>query len=167
MFTSIDELVKRFKWETKMTGSFLDQFSDQSLKQRINDEHRNIGRIVWHIITIYPEMLGATGIPIEIVRADSPILTSAKEMARIYRAASREAIDFISENWTDDTLQIEDSVYECIWPRGKTVMVFLLHEVHHRGQLTVLMRQAGLVVPSTYGPAKEGWAEEGQPIPLI
>ena len=36
-------------------------------------------------------------------------------------------------------------------------------EAHHRGQMTVLMRQAGLTVPGIYGPAQEEWAAMGMP----
>ena len=39
--------------------------------------------------------------------------------------------------------------------RGMAVLVMLHHEIHHRGQMTVLMRQAGLPVPGVYGPAKD------------
>ena len=40
-------------------------------------------------------------------------------------------------------------------------MTLINHQNHHRGQMTVLMRQAGLTVPGVYGPAKKrvgrGW----------
>jgi uncharacterized damage-inducible protein DinB len=29
------------------------------------------------------------------------------------------------------------------------------HLIHHRGQLIVLMREAGLIVPGVYGPSRE------------
>ncbi|MGO4373779.1 DinB family protein, partial [Paenibacillus sp. MCAF20] len=45
--------------------------------------------------------------------------------------------------------------------------VLIKHEIHHRGQMTVLMRQAGLRVPDLYGPTKEQWAEFGAPAPVI
>ena len=32
----------------------------------------------------------------------------------------------------------------------------LHHEIHHRGQMTVLMRQAGLKLPGVYGPSADG-----------
>jgi uncharacterized damage-inducible protein DinB len=41
------------------------------------------------------------------------------------------------------------------------------HQTHHRGQMTVLMRQAGLVVPGIFGPAREEWAKMGMPAPEI
>jgi uncharacterized damage-inducible protein DinB len=37
------------------------------------------------------------------------------------------------------------------------------HEIHHRAQMTVLMRQAGLKVPGLYGPAKEEWSQYNMP----
>jgi uncharacterized damage-inducible protein DinB len=37
------------------------------------------------------------------------------------------------------------------------------HEIHHRGQMTVLMRQAGLKVPGVYGPSREEWTAYGMP----
>ena len=40
-------------------------------------------------------------------------------------------------------------------------MTLINHQNHHRGQMTVLMRQAGLTVPGVYGPAKEEWATAG------
>ena len=49
------------------------------------------------------------------------------------------------------------------WPRGMSLSALMAHETHHRGQMTVLMRQAGLPVPGVYGPAKEEWAAMGAP----
>ena len=47
------------------------------------------------------------------------------------------------------------------WTRGFTLHALLEHQIHHRGQMTVLMRQAGLRVPGIYGPAREDWASHG------
>lgn len=41
------------------------------------------------------------------------------------------------------------------------------HQIHHRGQMTILMRQAGLTVPGIYGPAKEEWAVIGREAPKM
>jgi uncharacterized damage-inducible protein DinB len=43
------------------------------------------------------------------------------------------------------------------------LQALISHEIHHRGQMTVLMRQAGLKVPGIYGPAREEWAAYGMP----
>ena len=70
-------------------------------------------------------------------------------------------------NWNDETLEIEDTMYGENWQRGMTLTALLMHQAHHRGQMTVLMRQAGLKVPGVYGPAMEDWAAYGQPAPLV
>jgi uncharacterized damage-inducible protein DinB len=49
------------------------------------------------------------------------------------------------------------------WTRAMALRALIQHEVHHRGQMTVLMRQAGLTVPGVYGPAREEWAAYGMP----
>jgi hypothetical protein len=47
--------------------------------------------------------------------------------------------------------------------RGQTLLYMIFHQAHHRGQITVLMRQAGLKVVGIYSPAQEEWAEQGMP----
>jgi uncharacterized damage-inducible protein DinB len=47
------------------------------------------------------------------------------------------------------------------WTKAFVLVSLLQHSCHHRGQMTVLMRQAGLKVPGVYGPAKEEWAIYG------
>ena len=69
--------------------------------------------------------------------------------------------------WDDAALQVEDDLYGETWKRGFTLTVLLNHEIHHRGQMTVLMRQAGLKVPGIYGPSKEEWAGYGTPEPPV
>jgi uncharacterized damage-inducible protein DinB len=54
-------------------------------------------------------------------------------------------------------------MYGETWKRGLTLFYLLMHQAHHRGQMTVLMRQAGLPVIGIYGPAKEEWAAQGLP----
>jgi uncharacterized damage-inducible protein DinB len=41
--------------------------------------------------------------------------------------------------------------------------IVLSHQTHHRGQMTVLMRQAGVPVPGMYGPSREEWEAMGVP----
>ena len=71
----------------------------------------------------------------------------------------------LAEKWTDATLLETDDMYGQRWPRGLSASILLQHEVHHRGQMTVLLRQAGAKVPGVCGPAKEEWAEFGMEAP--
>jgi len=58
-------------------------------------------------------------------------------------------------------------MYGEMWTIETVLKVLFTHQIHHRGQMTVLMRQAGLKVPGLYGPAKEEWAEFGGQAPEI
>jgi uncharacterized damage-inducible protein DinB len=69
--------------------------------------------------------------------------------------------DQIGAKWKDATLMQEKNFYGMMWKLGMMLDILIRHEVHHRGQMTVLMRQAGLKVPGVYGPAKEEWANYG------
>jgi len=58
-----------------------------------------------------------------------------------------------------------DNMYGETWPRGVTLFALIAHQAHHRGQMTVLMRQAGLTVPGVYGPSSEEWQAHGMAAP--
>ena len=58
-------------------------------------------------------------------------------------------------------------MYGATWPRSFTLFVLIGHEIHHRGQMTVLMRQAGLKVPGIYGPSYEEWVNYKMQPPAI
>jgi uncharacterized damage-inducible protein DinB len=68
---------------------------------------------------------------------------------------------------TDDDLARMVPMYGESWSLGQVLLALVVHEIHHRGQMTVLMRQAGLVVPGVYGPAREEWASLGMQPPAV
>jgi len=89
------------------------------------------------------------------------------DMIDVYKKYAESLMNQIKADWTDETLEQEDDMYGMKWKRGLTLRILINHEIHHRGQLTVLMRQAGLKVPGVFGPAKEEWADNGMPEPEL
>ena len=83
-----------------------------------------------------------------------------------YEAASQRLAEQVA-GWSDAALETEDEMYGERWARGRTLLALVAHQAHHRGQMTVLMRQAGLAVPGIYGPAREEWAAFGMPAPEV
>jgi uncharacterized damage-inducible protein DinB len=69
------------------------------------------------------------------------------------------------EKWRDPMLDDELQMYGQTWKRRDVLMSLVVHQAHHRGQMTVLMRQAGLAVHGIYGPAREEWAKMNIPAP--
>jgi len=73
-------------------------------------------------------------------------------------ATVREAV---RDNWNDDSLDEEVDAYGEKWAKGAILDMLIKHEIHHRAQMTVLMRQAGIRIPGLYGPTREEWADYG------
>jgi uncharacterized damage-inducible protein DinB len=167
MIHSITEFEKTWSGESEGTLKILGALSDASLTQAVSPNDRTLGRVAWHIVTSVPEMMGRTGLKGFPMPAETPMPGTAKGIADAYAQVSSALIEQVRANWTDQTLQIEDDMYGDKWARGLTLGILMLHQTHHRGQMTVLMRQAGLVVPGVYGPAREEWSKFGAPAPEI
>jgi len=112
-------------------------------------------------------MMAKTGLRLEAVEADAPVPAAAAAIREAYAAAAAELLERVRSGWNDRTLAVEDEMYGEKWARGSSARVLVDHQAHHRGQMTVLMRQAGLRVPGVYGPSKEEWADFGAPAPEV
>ena len=153
--------------ESGGTSKIMNALTDKSLAQKVANDHRTLGRIAWHIITTIPEMMGRTGLKITEVAADSPMPKSAAEFKKAYGDVSKSLQDLVTGTWQDDTLKVFDDMYGEQWQRGASLRILISHEIHHRAQMTVLMRQAGLPVPGVYGPSLEEWSGYGAKPPEI
>jgi uncharacterized damage-inducible protein DinB len=167
MFLSIDQFKQEWQAESDNTRKIFSVLTDESLKQSVSEDHRTLGRTAWHIVQTLPEMAGNCGLKVEGPAEDNPVPTSAETIKKSYDTAAKSLLEQVAENWTDETLEMEDDMYGQKWKRGLSLHVLLKHELHHRAQMTVLIRQAGLPVPGIYGPAKEEWSQFGGTPPEI
>jgi uncharacterized damage-inducible protein DinB len=167
MYRKLQDFIGAWKYESEATHKIMSAFTDASLAQKVGTDDRTLGRIAWHLTTAIPEMMERTGLKVAGVTADAPPPASAKEMADIYRKASSSLAEQIEQRWSDADLEVEDEMYGERWKRGTTLGVLIAHQTHHRGQATVLMRQAGLKVPGVYGPAREEWSKMGMNPPEV
>ncbi|MBA3972147.1 MAG: hypothetical protein H0X46_08385, partial [Bacteroidetes bacterium] len=90
---------------------------------------------------------------------DSAPPSNINDIINAFQNSSNSVTELVQKQWTDDSLLKEANMYGENWKNGTTLSILIKHQAHHRGQLTVLMRQAGLKVPGVYGPAKEEWAQ--------
>jgi uncharacterized damage-inducible protein DinB len=165
MFRRIDDFVAAWEMETEQTMSVLRTLTDASLTQSVLAGGRTLGRLGFHLAQTIPEMMGKAGLPVEGPAEDAPVPGTAREIAEAYQAAAQQLAKELPRTWQDATLLEERSMYGESWLNGRTLQALILHQAHHRGQMTVLMRQAGLRVPGIYGPAREEWAAWGMPAP--
>ncbi|MBS4196803.1 DinB family protein [Lederbergia citri] len=167
MYTTIEDFLVDWGHESGSTLKLFNVLTDESLAQEVSPQNRTLGRIAWHIVTTLDEMMGRTGLKFDGAPHDSKVPHSASEIAEAYCSSSDAMVTAIREQWTDETLKEEKDMYGEMWSISTTFKVLITHQAHHRGQLTVLMRQAGLIVPGVYGPAREEWAAFGGQAPEV
>lgn len=167
MFHTIDSFVQLWKIEAKNTQLILDACTDESMQQSVTEGHRTLRRLAWHIVTSVHEMMSRTGLKFEAAEHDAQVPAAAKEISAQWAKASDSFVQAIRTQWNDSTLQEECDMYGDQWANGVTLQMLIHHMIHHRGQMTVLMRQAGLKVPGVYGPALEDWADFGMEAPKV
>ncbi|BAH40175.1 MAG TPA: hypothetical protein DGD08_11500 [Gemmatimonas aurantiaca] len=167
MFHTIDEFRTQWAWESEQTQNVLDALTDASLAQPIDAQSRTLGRLAWHVAQTVPEMMNKTGLAVGGLSEHDPVPATAAAISAAYRAACVSLLEELASKWTDASLTTEDDMYDMRWTKAQTLGALIGHQNHHRGQMTVLMRQAGLRVPGIYGPAREDWAAWGMEPPVI
>jgi uncharacterized damage-inducible protein DinB len=135
--------------------------TDASLPTKVSAEGRTLGDLAWHAVLTLGEMAAKTGVRVEAPGEDTPEPAHAADIAAAYGTASQSLADDLQARWKDSMLPEKFEMYGSTWTREAALASVVRHEIHHRGQMTVLMRQAGLKVPGVYGPAREEWASMG------
>ena len=167
MFRRVDDFMGAWTYEADQTHKMLDRLTDASLKHAVGEGHRTIGRVAWHIVVTIPEMAKQVGLEIAGPDPKAPIPTTAAAIADAYKETATSLSEQVKANWNDATLEQSDDMYGETWKRGQTLAALSSHQTHHRGQLSVLMRQAGIAPPGPYGPAKEEWSNYNAPPPEV
>lgn len=164
MYHTIEEFVADWNHESESTQKLLDLLTDDSLNTRAKEGERSLGFLAWHIVLSVHEMLSRTGLEFEAPHHESPLPTTAKEIADGYRQANQGFTEAV-RGWSDAKLSEENDMYGEMWKNSQTLDMVVKHQIHHRGQITVLMRQAGLPLVGMYGPSREDWASYGGDAP--
>jgi uncharacterized damage-inducible protein DinB len=162
MFRKVDDFLKTWAYEAEATLKILHSLPEASLSQSVAPGGRTLGYLAWHCVLTLPEMMKHAGIPLTGPAQDAPPPPLAG-LIREYEACARALAEELPRQWTDAMLSEMIPMYGEQWSRGGVLSALILHQVHHRAQMTVLMRQAGLKVPGLYGPAREEWAAMNLP----
>ena len=161
MYVTIADFIKEWKKEANLTQKVLEGLTDESLNQKVYAEGRTLGRIAWHFTINIPEYLAHFELKAELVENAENVPTSAKEIAETFKKLSAEAVQVIEQQWTDESLKEVQIAFGREETNAQILMGLIKHIIHHRGQVTVLMRQAGLKPFGVYGPPKEDWIHIG------
>lgn len=153
MITAIQQFIDIWESETASTLVCFSKLTDESLNRELLHGYRTINRIANHIVDCAASIPHAAGLELTYEKQHYP---TVQALAEAYTKATDKVKEAVLV-WSDEDLQQEIPMYGETWKKGFALWITVTHQVHHRGQLTVLMRMAGLEVPGIYGPAKEQW----------
>ncbi len=154
MFTSIHQFLSIWEVETKSTLACFQNLTDESLAKDLVHGYRTIERTANHIVDCVCSIPAEATLPVEGYSKQHYTTKAALTEAYL---KNTEAVKAALTKWRDADLLEDTPMYGETWKKGFALWVTVMHEIHHRGQLTVLMRLAGLKVPGVYGPSKEEW----------
>ncbi len=159
----MQEFFDEWQPETENTTRVFAQLTDAALDQKVTAEGRTLRTLAWHIVCSISQLTARLGFDLEGPSEDAAEPDSADGIRGGYAQLTASLNRQLQDRWTDDALKTENDMFGELWTNGKTLGVMLIHQVHHRAQMTVLMRQAGLRVPGIYGPSREEWSAYGRP----
>lgn len=155
MYQSIAGFLNVWQMESSLTQRLMNQLTDESLKQEIAPGYWSLGETAWHIVVAGGLIAKQTGLDFDSPSYEATVPTSAKEIADGYQQMSQGLLEAVKKQWKDEDLLAESLVFGQSQANGITLAMLVSHEIHHRGQLSVLMHQAGVKVPGIYGASKD------------
>ena len=151
MFTTIQQFEQVWLPEAELTQKLLQNLTDESLSLKVAEGRWTLGDIAWHIVTTISWFMDLFALDRDIVKPDAPVPSSAVDIEQTYAGVAQALLEGIKQTWDDDTLRVEDDIDGGKHERRKLLLFLIKHQIHHRGQMTVLMHQIGLPVPPVYG----------------
>jgi uncharacterized damage-inducible protein DinB len=155
MYKTISEFVEDWARESAISLKILAALTDSSLMHKSDPEGNTLGKIAWHLVVMIGLTGSAVGLEVAAPARGSEPPNSVKSIADAYRTAAQSIADQASKKLTDEQLSSEIAYFGRNLPLATVLNALIRHQVHHRGQITILMRQAGVVVPGVYGPSRE------------
>ncbi len=157
MYRSLDDFRTHFQEEVVDTLKVLRAIPDSAANQAIGPKHKNLRQLAWHLVESLVSLPPQIGVKMEPLGSGAP--ATIADVAEAYEGAAAALLEALSV-WKDADLLKEDTLFGyLVWKKGYSLQALEMHQAHHRGQMTVLMRQAGLRVPEFYGPTLEVEAE--------
>jgi uncharacterized damage-inducible protein DinB len=142
-----------WKLESDSTLRVFNALSDEKLAQSVVPGGYTLQSLAWHITTsinAIPAHAGLMPMP--------PRPSTAASVAGIveaYKQNSARLVAAVEEKATDAFLAEQVDFFGHNMRRGALLSITLFHQTHHRAQMTVLMKQAGLKIPGVYGPSED------------
>lgn len=154
MYRTVEDFLQDWKASAKGTLNVIQSITDEKKDYAIVEGHNSLQWLAWHLV----KTAGAFGqfakLQIPAPGPDMDMPESMQEIAAYYEQVMK-AYEREVPTVTDAQLLEEVPAFGGTMPLGKILRLVVDHQTHHRGQMTVLLRQAGLTVPPVMGPTAE------------
>jgi len=161
MYLKINDFVNEWNEESESTLKIFSEIPDSVKSVKDNENIRSLERLAWHITQTITEMPKSCGITQEDPLENTDIPTSFSKIITLYKKHSQKLAEALEQKWTDADLTRNVKIYGQEWEGRKILSIMIKHQIHHRAQMTILMRLLDIKVPGLYGPAKEEWSQYG------
>lgn len=156
MYRTVDDFVQDWSLSAQGTLKVLQSLTDEKLNQAIVEGHNTLGWLGWHLASAPAFFMGQIGLTVEPAGDVQQVPDRAADIVNAYDKMAEAVKQAVQQNLTDEQIVEPINTFAGMMPRGKMLRVLIDHQTHHRGQMTVLLRQAGLFVPGVLGPTREG-----------
>ena len=158
----IDGMLQELEAETQTTRRVLERVPDNQLAWRPHEKARTLGELALHVAMVPGGVaeLVASPSPAQAPTFTDPSPTSASELIPALEQSIAQAKDLLGG--MDDaalmaTWRLMQGDRELFAVQRVAILrsLMLNHWYHHRGQLTVYLRELGVPIPSIYGPSAD------------
>ena len=153
MYRHVDDFLQEWSNASNGTLQVLQALTDDKLQQSIVEGHSTLGWLGWHLVETTGYFSHLAGLTVPMIDQDEPVPATTREIIAAYVKAA-EAVKEEVVKISDVDLLTETGIAS-VATKGALLRFLIDHQTHHRGQMMVLLRQAGLPVPPVMGPTKE------------
>lgn len=165
--SSIESFISQWEFEFQITLNVMGAIPEDKLDFKPHEKFFTVRKLAWHLVRI-EDIFGRGVLKDKIIIGQSTLPAeppaTAAEMVAIFEKQHPEIVN----SWRtldEATLQqkipfvMPDGAVRRELPRKAYLRTVLMHHViHHRGQLTLMLRLMDAKVPSIYGPtADDPW----------
>jgi uncharacterized damage-inducible protein DinB len=160
--TIIDGMLQELEQETQTTRRVLERVPNEKLAWRPHPKARTLGELAMHVAIVpgaVAEMFASPS-PAQVPQFTDPVAQSASEFIPTLEqsiAKAKAALSGMNDSTAMETWRMMQGERELFaLPRASLLRSIMLnHWYHHRGQLSVYLRELDVPIPSIYGPSAD------------
>jgi len=156
-----EALLQELEQEAVATRRLLERVPENHLTWKPHEKAMTLGQLALHVATIPGGLAAAAGqSPFQVPAFNHPSAASSTELVPALAQSVARAAEILRATEDADlakTWRVVDGDREVMAiPVGVLLRSLMLnHWYHHRGQLSVYLRQLGVALPSIYGPSAD------------